>query len=164
MPKSISSNFVIDTLKIMILYEHFVAKVTDWNFDIATFNPLKDAFSSSRNQHPRKGLDIMQGNVSAEHQWRFIILDISTIDFRFYVPRKKCTDTFLDDRKSAICGALRERIVLLSKFGINNFWMRAHGSDSSFHIASIVGILIDDWHILVTHSSNIINKDLWGRK
>ena len=91
------------------------------------------------------------------------------IDFRCYVPRKECTDTFVGDTKSAICGALRERIIVLSKFGINDIWMRAHGSDSPFHIATILGISIDDWDILASHcglfdASNRIKKQhIWTR-
>ena len=47
--------------------------------------------------------------------------------------------------------------------------MRAHGIDSQVHIATILGISIDDWDILAPHSglfdsSNKIKKDLWGRK
>jgi hypothetical protein len=56
------------------------------------------------------------------------------------------------------------------KVWIDDLWIRADGeSDSPFHIASILGILIDDWDILAPHSglfdsSNKIKKDLWGRK
>ena len=47
--------------------------------------------------------------------------------------------------------------------------MRAHGIDSPFYIANILGISIDDWDILAPHSGlfescNKINKELWGRK
>ena len=47
--------------------------------------------------------------------------------------------------------------------------MRAHGVDSLFCIANILGIPIDDWDILAPHSGlfescNKIKKELWGRK
>ena len=47
--------------------------------------------------------------------------------------------------------------------------MRAHGIDSPFCIANILGIPIDDWDILAPHSGlfescNKIKKELWGRK
>ena len=47
--------------------------------------------------------------------------------------------------------------------------MRAHGIDSPFFIANILGIPIDDWDILAPHSGlfescNKIKKELWGRK
>ena len=47
--------------------------------------------------------------------------------------------------------------------------MRAHGIDSPFCIANILGIPIDDWDILAPHSglcdsSNRIKKEQWGRK
>ena len=51
---------------------------------------------------------------------------------------------FIGDPKSVICGALRERLVVLSKFGIYDIWMRVHGSDSPFHIAFILCILSDE--------------------
>ena len=42
--------------------------------------------------------------------------------------------------------------MVLSKFWIYDIWMREHGSDSPLYIASILGILIDDWYILASHS------------
>ena len=52
------------------------------------------------------------------------------MDFCRDLPLKRCTETAVNDTRSAICGALRERIVVLSKFGIYDIWMRVHGSDS----------------------------------
>ena len=48
--------------------------------------------------------------------------------------------------------------------------MRAHGIDSPFHIATILGISIDDWDILAPHSglfdssNRILKEHIWGRK
>ena len=74
------------------------------------------------------------------------------MDFCRDLPLKRCTETAVNDTRSAICGALRERIVVLSKFGIYDIWMRVHEIDSAFHIATILGISIDDWDILAPHS------------
>ena len=40
------------------------------------------------------------------------------MDFCCDLPLKRCTETVVNDPKSVICGALRERIIVLSKFGI----------------------------------------------
>ena len=135
-----------------------------------TFEPFKDAFLSSWKRRPKGGLDMMQGNVSVEGRQKFPIYTHSNIDFSCDLPLKWCTETSLNDPKSAICAALRTRIVELSKFGIYNIWMRADGgSDSPFHIASVLGFSIDDWNILAPHSGlfdkcNTIKKELWGCK
>ena len=52
------------------------------------------------------------------------------MDFCCDLPLKRCTATDVNDPKVAICGALRERVVVLSKFGINDISMILHGTDS----------------------------------
>ena len=48
--------------------------------------------------------------------------------------------------------------------------MRAHEIDSPVHIATILGISIDDWDILAPHSglfdlsNRILKEHIWGRK
>jgi hypothetical protein len=48
--------------------------------------------------------------------------------------------------------------------------MRAHEIDSPVHIATILGISIDDWDILAAHSglfdstNRILKEHIWGRK
>ena len=111
----------------------------------------------------------MQGNVSVVYKQRFLIFTLSKIEIFCYIRRKRCTAIAVNDPKSAVRGALCERIVVLSKFRIYDIWMRVHWSDSPFHIASILGILSDDWDILAPHSGlfdscNTIKTELWGRK
>ena len=113
---------------------------------------------------------MMQGNVSEECYPRFTIENYYNIDFCRDIPRKQCTATVADGTKSPICTALRTRILVLLKFGIDDIWIRADGeSDSPFHIASVLGFSIDDWNILAPHSGlfdkcNTIKKELWGCK
>jgi len=68
-----------------------------------------------------------------------------------------------------MCRALHTRIVALLEFGIADIWMRAHGSnDSPFHIASVLGICIDEWDTLAPYSglfdaSGRMKSTMWSR-
>ena len=117
-----------------------------------TFDPFKVESVSSRKRRPRIQVNRMQGNVSVVYKQRFLILTLSKIEIFCYIRRKRCTAIAVNDPKSAICGALRERIIVLSKFRIYDISIRKHETDSPLHIVSICGISIDDWYTLASHS------------
>ncbi len=51
--------------------------------------------------------------------------------------------------------------------GIADIWMRSSGSDLGFHIATVLGISMDDWNILAPNSGlfnsrgSLLSEEMW---